>query len=173
MRYTVLAFLLLALVFAVSDAEEPADMEAPEVEVTLEDWLLGQSRSGVVELLGKPSKKKRRDGEEVFLYVWDGSPTQPGVFPGSGPHLTAAPLPIAASPQPSDLGAEAVGGSKAPPLPPNWQELKGSWDPKAEDWETRKSLAALEITFGDDDRVSSCRMVPRKNKKGAKEPKPE
>jgi hypothetical protein len=171
MRYTVLSFLLLALVVPVSNAEGPSEIDEPDKEVTLEEWLVGQSRSEVVELLGKPSRKKRRDGRKVFLYTWDGSLKLPGVFPGSGPYVTSAPLPIAASPQPSDV--EEVGGSKAPPLPPNWQELKGSWDPEAKDWEARKSLAALEVTFGDDDRVSSCRMVPRKNKKGAKKPKPD
>lgn len=171
MRCSALPVLLLALVVPVSTAEDPADTDEPKQSVTLEEWCIGQSRGEIVELLGKPKNTKKRKGMKVFLYAWDGSAAQAPVFPGSGPYVTSAPLPIAASPQPSD--AEAVGGSKAPPLPPNLQELKDSWDPEASDWETRKSLEALEITFGDDDRVSSCRMVPRKNKKSAKKSKSE
>jgi len=171
MHFNVLLLVILGLVVSVASAEEPAEIDEPKREVTLEEWCVGKSRSEVVELLGKPSKKKQRDGNRVFVYAWDGSPTQGGVFPGSGPYVTSAPLPIAASPQPSD--AEAVGGSKAPPLPPNWGELKDSWDPEAENEGARKPLAALEITFGDDDRVSSCRMVPRKGKKSKQRPKPD
>jgi hypothetical protein len=175
MRTVALSFLLFALIVPVADAQEPADTDEPQKEVTLKEWCVGRSRSEVVGLLGKPKKKKKREGMKVFLYEWDGLPMQPkGVFPGSGPYVTSAPLPMTASPQPSD--AEAVGGSKAPPMPSTGhelQELKDAWDPDPVDEAARKSLAALEITFGDDDRVSSCRMVPRKHKKGAEQPKPE
>jgi hypothetical protein len=171
MRCLALSFLLFALVVLVADAQESPDTDEPKKEVTLEEWCVGKSRIEVVEALGKPSKKKKRNGNRVFLYAWDGSPIQGWVFPGSGPYVTTPPLPIAASPQPSEVGEAS--GSKAPPVPDNWQELEEILDPEAEYEGARKSLAALEITFGDDDRVSSCRMVPRKHEKGAKKPKQE
>jgi hypothetical protein len=171
MRFNVFFLLVVGLVVPVAGAEDPAEIDVPEKEVSLEEWCVGKSRSEVVELLGKPSKKKKRDGQRIFLYAWDGSPAQPGgVFPGSGPYVTSAPLPLAASPQPSE--AEAVGGSKAPPLPPNLQELRDAWDPEAEDAGARKSLAVLEITFGDDDRVASCRMVPRRARRAPRNRNP-
>jgi hypothetical protein len=176
MQRLVLPFLWLALALPVATAEEPTDTAEREKQVTLEEWLAGKSRSEVIDLLGEPSKKKKRKGKKVFLYAWDGSVTQPPAFPGSGLHLSGAPLPIAASPQPSDLGPGAVRGSKAPPVPPNWRELRSSAESEAESGKYEKkgtSSTALEVTFGADDRVSSCRMVPRKKSRAAKEPRRE
>jgi hypothetical protein len=172
MRYVVVFLSLIPLAVVLPAAEEPTPTAEPENEVTLENWLVGKSEQEVIDLLGTPKKRKKRKGKSVLLYEWVAPVTRPPTFPGQvGSRV--APVPVAASPQPSDLGDATVEGSKAPPIPPNWRELRRLAESEAEDGSPRRTPDALEITFGPDDRVSSCRMVPRKNKKSAKKPKPE